>query len=171
MGKKHHIKVIKTIAEGMRSIGMLNNYLEIGIAGGLCFNQVAPLAKRAWAVDIREKSYDRIKHNKNLHWFNYESDKFFVWSKERDRFDMIFIDGSHEYKQGVKDFENSLKHLNVGGIICIHDTCPPDDNFKDQEFCGDIYKIKDYIKSKYSGEFLTFPFYYGITIYRKTVGA
>jgi predicted O-methyltransferase YrrM len=50
------------------------------------------------------------------------SDEFFASNTES--FDVIFIDGLHYYDQVSKDFYNSLKFLNDGGIIILHDMLP-----------------------------------------------
>ena len=50
------------------------------------------------------------------------SDKFFKLNKEK--FDLIFIDGLHRYEQVRKDVLNSLNFLNNRGIILIHDCFP-----------------------------------------------
>ena len=47
------------------------------------------------------------------------SDNFFSTNKEN--FDMIFIDGLHEYSQVMKDIQNSLKFINRSGVILLHD--------------------------------------------------
>ena len=50
------------------------------------------------------------------------SDKFFL--ENTQKFDLIFIDGLHHYKQVKKDIINSLKVLNDGGMILMHDCMP-----------------------------------------------
>lgn len=50
------------------------------------------------------------------------SDNFF--KNNFDKFDIIFIDGLHKYDQVNKDIKNSLKVLNEGGIILLHDCMP-----------------------------------------------
>ena len=50
------------------------------------------------------------------------SDDFF--KNNLDKFDIIFIDGLHEYGQVNKDINNSLKALNDGGVILLHDCMP-----------------------------------------------
>jgi hypothetical protein len=50
------------------------------------------------------------------------SDDFF--KNNLDKFDIIFIDGLHEYEQVNKDINNSLKALNNEGIILLHDCMP-----------------------------------------------
>ena len=50
------------------------------------------------------------------------SDKFFLSNKKK--FDIIFIDGLHEYHQVMRDINNSLKYLNPHGVILLHDCLP-----------------------------------------------
>ena len=40
------------------------------------------------------------------------------------KFDIIFIDGLHEYDQVKKDIVNSLKFIDEKGFILIHDLLP-----------------------------------------------
>ena len=72
-----------------------------------------------------------------------KSDEFF--EKNSDFFDLIFIDGLHEYSQVKKDIINSLKVLNPKGIILVHDCMPL--TFLDQaiprgqrKWNGDVWK-------------------------------
>lgn len=50
------------------------------------------------------------------------SDEFFINNKEN--FDIIFIDGFHEYHQVMRDIKNSLRFLNKDGVILLHDCLP-----------------------------------------------
>jgi hypothetical protein len=50
------------------------------------------------------------------------SDNFF--KKNNAKFDIIFIDGLHEYDQVKKDINNSLIFLNDNGVIFLHDCMP-----------------------------------------------
>lgn len=47
------------------------------------------------------------------------SDKFF--SKNKKKFNLIFIDGSHEYSHVFNDLSNSFNVCNVGGYIILDD--------------------------------------------------
>lgn len=50
------------------------------------------------------------------------SDAFFA---QDDRsWDLIFIDGLHEYLQVKRDVDNALSRLNTGGSIVVHDMLP-----------------------------------------------
>jgi predicted O-methyltransferase YrrM len=50
------------------------------------------------------------------------SDNFF--KNNQDKFDLIFIDGLHQYEQVKRDVYNSLKFLNDNGVILLHDCMP-----------------------------------------------
>lgn len=71
------------------------------------------------------------------------SDQFFLENNEK--FDIIFIDGLHEFKQVKKDILNSTDCLNKGGIILVHD-CMPDSLGKQavprykMQWNGDVWK-------------------------------
>ena len=80
------------------------------------------------------------------------SDQFF--SNNKEFFDCVFIDGLHEYHQVRKDISNSLKFLNDGGIILLHDCLP--NNYYEQAtprcqwtWNGDVWKaIVEFRRSK-----------------------
>ncbi len=54
--------------------------------------------------------------------FRMTSDDYFRQNKRK--FDLIFIDGLHHSEQVIIDIANSLKCLNKGGTIVIHDCLP-----------------------------------------------
>lgn len=57
--------------------------------------------------------------------YRLTSDEMFATNNKT--YDIIFIDGYHEEMQTGRDIINSLKHLNPGGIIVIHDCLPVDE--------------------------------------------
>ncbi len=71
------------------------------------------------------------------------SDQFFL--ENQKKFDIIFIDGLHVYRQVKKDILNSIKCLNKNGIILVHD-CMPDSLSKQavprykMQWNGDVWK-------------------------------
>ena len=71
------------------------------------------------------------------------SDAFF--SINKDKFDIIFIDGLHTYDQVKKDIINSVKCLKENGIVLVHD-CMPDSLAKQavprfkMKWNGDVWK-------------------------------
>lgn len=50
------------------------------------------------------------------------SDQFF--QKNKESFDLIFLDGLHTYEQTIKDIDNSLRIIKEHGAIFVHDCLP-----------------------------------------------
>ena len=96
-------------------------YLEIGVEEGECFKMINCMYK---------DSVDPCVENEfeTLNWYpvNYKmtSDMFFKHVSTDKKYDIIFIDGLHEYEQVNKDIANSLDHLNADGVIIVHDCNP-----------------------------------------------
>lgn len=88
-----------------------NDYLEIGTWKGESFNNV--YIKNKVSVDP-DPSCSAT--------FVMTSDDFFRMNTKK--FDIIFIDGLHEHQQVDRDIKNSLKILNDGGVIIMHDCHP-----------------------------------------------
>ena len=86
-----------------------NSYLEIGCDKNQSFSNIR-ISKRI-GVDPVEGGTHKMT-----------SDTFFL--KNNLNFDIIFIDGLHEYSQVMKDIKNSLKFLNSNGVILLHDCLP-----------------------------------------------
>ena len=85
------------------------SYLEIGCFKDETFNQ----------INIKKKiGVDPVSGGN----FRMTSDQFFNENKEK--FDLIFIDGLHVYEQVIKDIFNSIKVLKENGIILVHDCLP-----------------------------------------------
>jgi hypothetical protein len=85
------------------------DYLEIGCDDNVLFDKINLPNKIG--VDPREGG--NIKKT---------SDDFF--KSNNKFFDIIFIDGLHEFDQVNKDIENSVKFLNPNGFILLHDCLP-----------------------------------------------
>ena len=106
------------------------NYLEIGCDDDQLFSQVKIKNK----IGVDPVSGGNVRKN---------SDDFFLENK--DKFDLVFIDGLHIYEQVKKDIINSLKCLNENGIILVHD-CMPDSLSKQavprykMKWNGDVWK-------------------------------
>lgn len=57
--------------------------------------------------------------------YKMTSDDFFNQLGSEEKYDVIFVDGMHDYDFVMRDIENSLKHLRPLGFILVHDTDPP----------------------------------------------
>jgi hypothetical protein len=119
------------------------SFLEIGYLDGDTHNKVQCEYKDS--VDINPKSGAK---------YIMSSDEFFkinnsIRNINRKRWDIIFIDGCHEYEHVKRDIENSLHCVNNNGSIVLHDCNPP--NEKWQKWCGTVWKaIVDFRNSDYA---------------------
>ena len=105
--KKNRLEIIQTLI----NLKKFKSYLEIGTYKNEVFSNV--VCKKKVGVDPVSGGNMRMT-----------SDDFFFQNKEN--FDLVFIDGLHTYSQVKKDILNSLKILNNGGLILLHDCLPKD---------------------------------------------
>jgi len=126
------------------------SYLEIGVLYGDTFIDVAKLVRRAIGVDVKNRLGSKYE------FYEMSSDEFFRCF--HDKIDVIFIDGDHRYEQAKKDFENSLKILNAGGTIILHDTDPGEAVRLAPTSCADSYKLVGHIHLAHPElDIVTFP--------------
>ena len=136
-------KFLRTLPENFK-------YLEIGSLEGnsalFIINNFK--VKKVVCVDIWEdekfkeeqhKNFNNYKKNINefsniVETFKGSSDSFFL--NQKDKYDVIYIDGSHEADQVYKDIKNSWKILNINGVLIC-----------DDYFYGNIYKNPDNVPS------------------------
>ena len=107
-----------------------SSYLEIGCFENETFNKINTDKK----VGVDPNSGGNVR---------LTSDNFFKINK--DRFDIIFIDGLHTFEQVKKDITNSLNILNKNGVLLLHDCLPQ--KIRDQaspraheHWNGDVWK-------------------------------
>ena len=98
----HRFDIINNIIKHKK----YNSYLEIGCQADVSFKKI--LAPDKIGVDPMDGGTHRMT-----------SDDFFKTNQKT--FDIIFIDGLHEYSQVLRDIKNSVNILNKGGIILVHD--------------------------------------------------
>lgn len=129
-----------------------NTYLEIGLdnpKGNFIFiNCQDKESCDPFFVEDHNKydvtfSNDLPEYIKNSLTYRMTSDELF--EKLDKKYDIIFIDGLHTEEQCGKDIINSLKHLNRGGYILVHDCLPPDENHQkvpriQGAWNGDVWK-------------------------------
>jgi hypothetical protein len=99
------------------------SYLEIGVRRGYTFQDVA--ASRRVGVDPFPQFDFRRKLPRGVRVFPETSDSFFA--RNTERFDLIFVDGLHEYEQTLRDTLHALEALNPGGLVVVDDTVPVDE--------------------------------------------
>jgi hypothetical protein len=87
-------------------------YLEVGVRKGACFMRVRAEEKTG---------VDPASPVEQVH--KMTSDAFF--EENEATFDIVFVDGDHRWPQATRDVLNSLKVLNPGGTIVMHDCKAP----------------------------------------------
>lgn len=117
-------------------------YLELGVLQGLNIKEASKYCKNCIGVDMVDK---RIFKEFEFHLKS--TDEFFKDFNKKPN--IIFIDADHHFEQVKKDFSNSLSCLSDHGIIFLHDTDPIEEKYIAQNYCGDTYKITDWIKIEY----------------------
>jgi hypothetical protein len=133
------------------------NYLEIGCDQNQLFSKVAVKNK----IGVDPVSGGNIRKT---------SDVFFKDNK--DKFDIVFIDGLHTYDQVKKDILNSVNCLNENGIILVHD-CMPDSLGKQavprykMQWNGDVWKAIVDLRQKEDLDIYTCEMDQGIGIITK----
>lgn len=103
----HRFELINNIVDYIKA----TNYLEIGIDSGDNFKDIICDNKIGVDPNINAPCL-----------FHMTSDDFFEQNK--DRFDVIFIDGLHHADFVERDILSSLSALNDGGYIICHDMNP-----------------------------------------------
>ena len=139
--------------------GLNCNYLEIGCDQNELFHSVASYNK----IGVDPVSGGTHKMT---------SDDFFEINTKK--FDVVFIDGLHEYQQVRRDALNSLKYLNDEGWIAFHDFLPA--NYLEQHmprvgkgwpWTGDCWKLAYELSQAEGLEFKIVEIDRGVGLMRK----
>ena len=97
------------LIEQIIKIKNFENYLEIRCDDDLLFSKI----KIQHKIGVDPSCGGNVR---------LTSDDFFNINKEK--FDLIFINGLHHYDQVKKDINHSLEVLNPNGLILLHDCLP-----------------------------------------------
>lgn len=124
-------------------------YLEIGVDTGANFRAIKlpPSAK----VGVDPKGGEGV--------MQMTSDQFFHLYGDKEKFDIVFIDGLHHSEQVYRDIVNSLKCLNDGGVIVCHDMNPNTEKMQvvpqcQGEWTGDCWKAWTRLRSIAGGLYM-----------------
>jgi len=134
----------------------LKSYLEIGVYDrSHNFDMITCESKHCVDPDPKAKASSPMT-----------SDKFFA--RNKDRFDIVFIDGLHHHDQVERDFDNALA---AGAkFIVLHDCNPPTKETtcvprgRQREWCGDVYKFIMTIHCYEAIDFVTVDMDYGCCV-------
>ena len=107
-----------------------SHYLEIGVGDGKHYEQIKCFFKTN--VDPVTDCKDQQDTYKVVN--KMTSDDFF--KQNTQLFDIVFIDGLHEYKQVYRDIKNSLQFLQPNGTIVCHDMLPSNEYSQRDDYLG-----------------------------------
>ena len=103
---------------------------------------------------------------KDYNYHKYFAGHYVMWGDSREitgRWDkpiaVMLIDGTHDYEIAKTEFANMWPHVVEGGMVFIHDTYPPQEEFLSEYACGDVWKFrKDLEKRQDEMDILTLPY-------------
>lgn len=122
----NRVSRMEAIQRAIDTIGA-QRYLEIGVESGNCFSTIKATEKIGVDPVPAQPATQRELAKPGVQYFPMESDRFFQEEAARvlsKGVDVVFIDGLHTFAQTYRDCVNSLKHLNQGGVIFVHDCLP-----------------------------------------------
>jgi predicted O-methyltransferase YrrM len=134
MGVIMHPEFLVMLARAINA----KTYLELGVYCGRTFSLMEDVVEKSVGVDINPN----FTPKKGILFSSTTEDFFTV---NRETFDLIFIDADHQFDSARNDLVSSLKVLNQFGVIAMHDTDPVRQELVDREFCGDSYRVLDWI--------------------------
>jgi len=157
-----HISMIEHLSKWIKP----ESYLEIGVRDGKSLNIASKYAKVCHAVDI---SFLHKNFTQNVITYEQTSDDFFDTLDDNIKFDLVFIDGSHEKGQVYKDFVNASNRVIDEGFVLLHDTSPCNEWMLDPSYSDNCWEAMLRIKKEFINdwEILTLPFNPGLTIMKK----
>lgn len=132
------------------------SYLEIGVQGKYCWNQIK-CDDKTGVEPVGVMNDDRI--------YSTTSDGFFKDNVKT--FDCIFIDGDHNESQVTRDIDNALKFVNHKGMIVLHDAYPPSEEFTVPLRCGTVYRAIWNARNKHNIGIATYTGDFGVAVIRK----
>ena len=106
------------------------NFLEIGFASGRTntifnrffkFKQIVAIDNFARDINTNDLFANMQRKNLTLLCGNSNSKEIKKNLQKYSPFDLILIDGSHEYKDVINDINNSINLINSKGVIIMHD--------------------------------------------------
>lgn len=107
----------------LASLNNAKNYLEVGVCKGLTFTEVNIENKDA--VDPYFAFDFESQRSSDVSFFEVPSDDFFSNFANTDKkYDVIYLDGLHEFNQTFRDFCNTLRFSHEKTIWLIDDTVP-----------------------------------------------
>jgi len=115
----------RRINELVKCMESCERYLEIGVQHGVTLEGIE--VNERWGVDP-DPLFSLRKLPIGTHVQTMTSDDFFETIRnDTTQFDVIFIDGLHEWKQTYRDLYNAFDKLKPNGVVLLDDVVPTDE--------------------------------------------
>lgn len=132
-----------------------STYLEVGVFRGTTLEAV-DVPFRAGVDPVARFDTKRLPPGVKM--FESDSDTFFSNLDSRVKFDLIYLDGLHEWKQTLRDLANALLHSHSYSMILLDDVEPADalsslpdmgtslalrqaEGIEEERWQGDVFKV------------------------------
>lgn len=161
-----HAGLVAAIAQFLKP----KRYVELGCSFGTTYVRVLPFVEDATAVDIA--AVGPVFEQNGWPGFVQGDTVEYLETLPDESIDMVFLDSSHRYDATLKEFAVLDRKVRANGVVCFHDSHPPNHEFTQDGNCGKVYQAVGQLKGEYGGrwEFCTLPAQFGVTIARKNLG-
>ena len=142
-------------------------YVEVGVQKAFTFNQISPLVKEAFAVDI--VPMPNVIRAFNVCICQKASLEFAEQWDRNKQIDLLLIDADHKKESVLADFNALSPFVTPGtGLILLHDTYPSAEYMLGKGYCSDAWEVARLIHQHYKQwEIITLPGpYAGLSIIR-----
>ena len=137
-----------------------STYLEVGVFRGTTLEAIH-VPFRVGVDPAPQFDVDSLPSG--LVFFSGDSDTYFDQLDARVKFDLVYLDGLHEWKQTLRDLAHSLEHTQAYSLILVDDVQPVDalssmpdmdtsllaqrnQGVTTEEWQGDVYKVLVYLQ-------------------------
>ena len=147
-GVEHHSDLIVQLVKSVNC----QVYLELGIYDGSTLTKVNAVVPRVIGVDVKD-----LRNNRMIGEFHLSTTQEYLTNLSHN-IDVAFIDADHSFESVKEDFTSVLPFINDLGLIILHDTDPISEKYLDKGYCGDSYKMIDWLKNNHPElDVLTLP--------------
>jgi predicted O-methyltransferase YrrM len=133
-----------------------NCIVEIGAGSSTIY-----LARVAEEFGVKLYSCDKSPRKNNVyfkdHIFEQVMSENFMKTFD-DTPAVVLIDADHSYEAAKKEFDFFIEKLVVGGVIFLHDTMPPAEEYLTETACGDVYLLRQELEQRQDIDCFTWPY-------------
>lgn len=143
-------------------------YVEVGVAQGETFKQVAPHCDEARAIDVNDSGRAAVLAAGGQFFLGDSCAVLADWPD--GAIELAFLDSSHEYQKTIDECRLLDRKVALNGCIILHDAYPPNEGYTGDGYCGGVWRAVEVIRATLGWEGMTWPAEYGVASFRKHGG-